>query len=200
MVNPYENCPVFENDSFVLRLVEASDAPDLLLVYSDKRSVPLFNSDNCNGDDFYYTSPARMEKAITFWLEAYRYGAFVRWAIVDKNTRLAIGTIELFNRRSEDYFDNCGLLRLDLRSDYEDKVAITEILSLIIPEAFALFGCRMLATKIPPFACDRKAALEAFGFCLSGEVLTGEHGKKIYTDYYTLQKPAPESTVLPQQR
>ena len=35
-----------------------------------------------------------------------------------KNTNCAMGTIELFNRKAKDYFNNCGLLRLDLRSDY----------------------------------------------------------------------------------
>ena len=186
MINPYETCPVYENDAFILRLVETSDAPDLLLVYSDEKAVPFFNSDNCNGDDFHYTSLARVKEAILFWIQAYECRAFVRWAVIDKNTRQAIGTIELFNRRSEDYFDNCGLLRLDLRSDYEYTAAISEILSLIIPEACALFDCRMLATKLPPFASERKAALESFGFCSSDEILRGEHGKKIYTDYYTM--------------
>ena len=34
MVNPYEKCPVYENENYLLRLVETSDALDLLLVYS----------------------------------------------------------------------------------------------------------------------------------------------------------------------
>ena len=45
MVNPYEKCPVYENENYLLRLVETSDAPDLLLVYSDEKAVPFFNSD-----------------------------------------------------------------------------------------------------------------------------------------------------------
>lgn len=65
-MDPYEKCPVFEDQDYLLRLVEALDVPDLLLVYSDKRSVPIFNSDNCNGDDFYYTSLERMQSAIEF--------------------------------------------------------------------------------------------------------------------------------------
>lgn len=55
----------------------------------------------------------------------------------------------MFNRKSEDYFNECGLLRLDLRSDYENTEDIFEILSLIVPPAFELFGCRIVATKIP---------------------------------------------------
>ena len=146
MVNPYEKCPIYENENYLLRLVETSDASDLLQVYSDEKAVPYFNSDNCNGDDFHYTTLERMQSAIGFWLWAYQDKGFVRWAVIDKNARQAIGTIELFNRQAQDYFNNCGLLRLDLRSDYERTECIREILSLIVPPAFELFVCRMIAT------------------------------------------------------
>lgn len=194
MVSPYEKCPILENEKYQLRLVEISDAPDLLLVYSDEKAVPFFNSDNCNGDDFHYTTLERMQSAIDFWLWAYRDKGFVRWAIVDKNTRQAVGTIELFNRRAidgqkpSDYFNECGLLRLDLRSDYEYADRIQEILSLIVPPAFELFACRMIATKIPPFADQRKAAAEQLGFALSEEKLIGGDDNRVYSDYFVLLK------------
>ena len=194
MVSPYEKCPILENENYQLRLVETSDAPDLLLVYSDEKAVPFFNSDNCNGDDFHYTTLERMQSAIDFWLWAYRDKGFVRWAIIDKNTRQAIGTIELFNRRAidgqkpRDYFNECGLLRLDLRSDYEYADRIREILSLIVPPVFELFACRMIATKIPPFAEQRKAAAEQLGFALSEEKLIGGDDNRVYTDYFVLLK------------
>lgn len=38
-MNPYEKCPVFENESYLLRLVTAEDAADLLKVYSDERAA-----------------------------------------------------------------------------------------------------------------------------------------------------------------
>ena len=194
MVSPYEKCPILENENYQLRLVEVSDAPDLLLVYSDEKAVPFFNSDNCNGDDFHYTTLERMQSAIDFWLWAYRDKGFVRWAIVDKNTRQAVGTIELFNRRAidgqkpSDYFNECGLLRLDLCSDYEYADRIQEILSLIVPLAFELFACQMIATKIPPFADQRKAAAEQLGFALSEEKLIGGDDNRAYTDYFVLLK------------
>lgn len=188
MVNPYEKCPVYENENYLLRLVDLADAADLLQVYSDKKAVPFFNSDNCNGDDFYYTSLERVQSAIEFWLCEYQRKGFVRWVIVDKNTSCAIGTIELFHRKSEDYFNNCGLLRLDLRSDYERSGNISEILSLIVPPAFDLFDCEMLATKIPPVAAERRAVMEKAGFERSGEKLIAGKGGKAYGDYYVLKK------------
>ena len=102
MVSPYDKCPILENDNYMLRLVEAVDAPDLLRVYSDEKAVPFFNGDNCNGDDFHYTTLERVQSAIEFWLRAYMGRGFVRWAIVDRHTGEAIGTIELFNRRALD--------------------------------------------------------------------------------------------------
>ena len=250
-MNPYKNCPVYENENYLLRLVEVSDAPDLLLVYSDEKAVPYFNSDNCNGDDFHYTTPERMESAIGFWRTAYAQNAFVRWAVIDRRSHsaytpltsnvhntdagsanipaanngdttdagssnnpvanngnttdivssntpavnngavtvgTAVGTIELFNRQASDYYHDCGLLRLDLRSDYETADSIREILSLIVPPAFDLFGCKMIATKIPPFADSRKAAAEACGFTACEEKLIGGDDNREYGDYYILLK------------
>ncbi len=203
MTNPYEKCPVFESENYLLRLIEPADVKDLLLVYSDEKAVPLFNGDNCNGDDFHYTTPERMQSAVDFWLQAYTEGWFIRWVIVAKKLNFpqsqaslrelekkdnghVIGTIELFNRQAEDYFNNCGLLRLDLRSDYEQTDCIHEILSLIVPPAYDLFNCRMVATKVPPFAAERIAAVEKFGFQLSEEAIIGKDDDREYKNYYVI--------------
>ena len=77
-MNTYENCPVFEGERFKLRLVEKSDAKDLLKVYSDEQAVYLFNGDNCDGDDFHYTTLERMQKAVDFtllrWIKSFKKG------------------------------------------------------------------------------------------------------------------------------
>lgn len=52
MIDVYKKCPVFEDLSYTLRMVNPDDCLDLLRVYSDVKAVPLFNSDNCGGDDF----------------------------------------------------------------------------------------------------------------------------------------------------
>lgn len=187
MINPYEKCPVFESENYLLRLVETKDAPDLFLVYSDKKAVPYFNSDNCFGN-FYCELLEYVENMIKFWLMEYKEKRFVRWSIIDKNINRSIGTIELFNRKADDYFNNCGLLRLDLRSDYEHEDNILEILSLITPPTFALFNCEMIATKIPPFATERKTVAEQLGYKESEEKLIGGEDQKAYSNYYTLQK------------
>lgn len=183
MTDPYITCPAFEGGNYLLRLVEPADTSELLTVYSDKKAVPLFNSDNCHGDDFHYTTLERMQSAMDFWTEAYSKKWFVRWAIVDKKTQKAIGPIELFNRQAEDYFNDCGLLRLDLRSDHEHTAAIHEILSLIVPPTYDLFHCQMIATKVIPSADQRKEAVEKLGFAATGEALIGHDGTR-YFDYY----------------
>lgn len=64
----YRSCPEFENNDYILRMVSQEDRLDLLKVYSDKEAVSFFNSDNCGGDDFYYTTENRMQQAIDYWL------------------------------------------------------------------------------------------------------------------------------------
>lgn len=107
--------------------------------------------------------------------------------IVDKRSGEGIGTVELFNRQAEDYFTNCGLLRLDLRSDYENVKDIGSILDLIVPPAFTLFDCDKVATKAIPAAAERIAALYAMGFTLSGECVVGHDGRR-YGDYFVLHR------------
>lgn len=179
----YEKCPVFENEKYLLRLVEIEDAEGLLKVYSDEKSVPYFNSDNCNGDDFYYKTLKRMEEAIKYWIWEYERKGFVRWAIINKMSSEAIGTIELFNRVSEDYFNACGILRLDLRSDYEKQEDIFEIISLIACPAYKLFHCDKLATKAAAFAEERIKALKGAGFVQVENKLVGHDGTE-YGDYW----------------
>lgn len=186
-MNIYKSCPTLQNDKFLLRSVENRDAADLLKVYSDKQAVPFFNSDNCHGDDFHYTTLERMQQALDFWVQAYQNGWFVRFAVVDVATNEAIGTIEEFKRDENDFFTDCGLLRLDLRSDYETSAAISNILSLITLPSFDLFGCSIVATKAVPSATERIQALTSFGFTKSAEPLVGHDGTKYY-DYYVYKK------------
>lgn len=180
----YEICPQFENEKYLLRLVNEDDCRDLLKVYSDKKAVPFFNSDNCAGDDFHYTTESRMEEAIKYWIWEYSRQGFVRWSIIDKDAIEAIGTIELFHRDSNDYFTNCGLLRLDLRSDYENATEIEKVLSLIIKPTFELFDCDKIATKAIPEAKERIKALSNMGFVLSKEKLIGHDGTEYFNYYF----------------
>lgn len=183
----YTQIPMMENDGFLLRAIDGErDAEDLLKVYSDEKAVPLFNSDNCHGDDFHYETLERMKKAIKFWQFSYENRYFVRWAIVDKCSGEAVGTIELFNRSAEDYFHNCGLLRLDLRSDHETGNCIHSILSLLVPNVKEMFFCDKIATKAIAPAHERIHVLENLGFCLSDECVVGQDGTR-YGSYYVLE-------------
>lgn len=195
MSNVYETCPVLENQQFLLRLIEEKDAKDLVKVYSDKNALPFFNSDNCNGDNFYCPTEESMSEAIKYWLWEYSRKGFVRFTICDKKNGEAVGTIELFHRDSEDYFNDCGILRLDLRSDYEKQEVIADILSLIAASAYELFECGMIATKAPAYAIERIEALKASGFMKSEECLVGGHDGKRYGDYWVSEKH-PKKKIL----
>lgn len=186
MYDVYTECPRIENEQYLLRLVSEADCADLLKVYSDEKAIPLFNSDNCR-DNFYYADESQMKQAIEFWLLEYGKKYYVRWSIIDKRKNEAIGTIELFNRTAADYFTNCGLLRLDLRSDYENTKDIENILSLIIESAFEMFSCDKIATKAVPEASERICVLKSMGFELSNEKVIGHDGTE-YGDYYISAK------------
>lgn len=187
MTDVYKNCPEYENEDYFLRMVTEKDKADLLKVYSDEKAVPFFNSDNCGDDDFHYTTEDRMEQAIEYWLWEYNRQGFVRWTVVSKAANEAIGTIELFHRDADDFFSNCGLLRLDIRSDYEISGEIIKILCLIIEPAYSLFHCDKIATKAIAAATERILALKKLGFKPSEEKLTGHDGTE-YDSYFVLNQ------------
>lgn len=196
-MNVYKSCPQFENSDFLIRRAEISDKEDLLKVYSDPKAVPFFNSDNCHGDDFHYTTLERMEEALLFWEQAYLNGWFVRFSVVEKKLGNAVGTVELFKRGGENICNNggdsnsgsecyngCGILRLDLRSDYENEKTISDILSLVIPPAYELFGCKTIAAKAVKEAEERIKALKKYGFRENPHKLIGDDGTE-YSDYFS---------------
>ena len=185
-MNIYETCPILENEKFLLRLVENEDCDDLLSVYSDKNALPFFNSDNCDGDNFYYATKERMAETLGFWNLSYQNGWFARFSIVDKTVSNVIGTIELCLRVSEDEFHNMGILRVDVRSDYEKEEVLYDIVELITPHISEMLGCRGIITKVPIYAVERMKAIQKAGFTKSDHLLIGKNGYA-YDGYWTMQ-------------
>ena len=185
-MNIYEACPELETGRFMLRQVRKEDASDLLKVYSDPKAVPLFNSDNCSGDDFHYRTLDRMAKAIDFWAFSYEHQYFVRWSLIDKQVQEAVGTVEAFRREAEDAFTDTVLLRLDLRSDYENEETLYELLFSIAMPLCGWFECGSITTKAAPVAAERRAALKKLGYLESGQALAGHRGEE-YRHYFVLR-------------
>ena len=102
-----------------------------------------------------------MTEALGFWEMAYENGWFVRLSIVDKGISRVIGTVELCFRVSEDAFNNMGIIRVDVRSDYEKEDVLYSIFSLCIPESKKMLGCNGIVTKVPIYAIERMKAIQA---------------------------------------
>ena len=183
-MNIYESCPTFESEKHVIRLFKDEDCDDLLKVYSDKNALPFFNSDNCDGDNFYYATREKMSEAIDFWHVSYDNGWFARLSIVDTATASVIGTVELCRRESDDAFHNMGVLRVDVRSDYEEENELYDIFALITPKIDDLLGCKGVLTKAPIYAVERIKAIQKAGFTKSAQLLIGKTGYA-YDGYWT---------------
>lgn len=186
----FEQCPVLESKRFLLRLVSKEDTKDLLKVYSDKNALPFFNSDNCNGNIFYYQTEDKMLDLINFWLWEYECKRYVRFAIIDKEMNQVIGTIEVFKRISNDEFNESGILRVDVRSDYEKNDILYEIMTLITEAAFKLFNFERIATKAASYAVERIEALVKLNFHKTNDRLVSVNGMS-YGDYW-IMKPYSE--------
>jgi [ribosomal protein S5]-alanine N-acetyltransferase len=155
MKNIYEECPIYKNKLITLRQTNMEDAQELLKCYSDEKAVPFFNSDNCNGDNFHYTTIERMKQAIDFWDFSYKNKYFVRWTVILNDTKVKIGTIEMFHRIAEDEFNHYGVLRIDLQSNYETQLIINEIIEIVNENFYKTFDVEAILTKAIPDAVER---------------------------------------------
>lgn len=164
MYTIYENCPIFHNETVTLRLITQEDAKELLNCYSDELAVPLFNSDNCNGDTFYNSTIEGMKEAIKFWEFSYETKQFVRMTIILNQTQEIIGTIEMFNRGVAPFYGVHGVFRLDLMSKYEKEETICAILQLINLHFYQAFGVEWIVTKAIDMATTRIEVLTKLGY------------------------------------
>ena len=182
----YKTCPIIENTDYLFRRTSQEDCADLLKVYSDKEAVPFFNSDNCDGDNFYYATRERMAEAIDFWNFSYDNCWFARLSIVDKRVSAVIGTVELCLRVSRDSFDHMGILRVDVRSDYEEEELLYSIITLVTPHLSEMLGCDGIITKAPIYAVERLKAVQKAGFVKSEHLLIGKTGYA-YDGYWIMR-------------
>ncbi len=172
MTSPYELCPTFETESFTLRLVSEEDAEALLSCYSDTEAQKIFNSDRCSGD-FCMDKIEDMRLCVKAWREAYSQRDYVRFAIIDTSLSRAIGTVEMFGYVGT-YKIKTGILRVDVRSDYEKERYLSELFAVCAGNFFDLFEVDTIATKAIPDALERRNTLMKQGFS-EGSVYEGTH-------------------------
>jgi [ribosomal protein S5]-alanine N-acetyltransferase len=163
MIDIFQDCPVLQTEHFLLRLIQESDAVDLLECYSDPMAHRFFNADHCT-NNFRYETVGDMAVCIRFWLDEYKKKSFVRFAVVDKQTGRAIGTVEMFSTPDFLPEGDGGVLRIDLASRFETAELLSELLRLANERFYALFGADMIVIKGRPAEKNRVSALIVAGY------------------------------------
>lgn len=164
MKDIYEECPIYKTKLITLRQTNAEDVEELLKCYSDEKAVPFFNSDNCHGDDFHYTTIERMKQAIDFWKFSYINKYFVRWTVIINATNKKVGTIEMFHRVADDEYNHYGLLRIDLKSNCETQSIFDDIMEIVNKNFYKTFDVKAILTKAIPDATVRCTSLVQNGY------------------------------------
>lgn len=147
----------YETEHFTLRQVREEDAPALLRCYSDPGAVALMNDDNCVGG-FLFTGLNQMREAIHYW--NHDIFEYARPAVIDKSTGEPIGTLEVFGAEK----GGSGVLRVDLRGDYETPETLRELYRLAADRLIVDFPMGAMVTKAVPEAAARRQVLEELGF------------------------------------
>ena len=168
--NVYKICPIYETENLIFRLVQREDAKDLLDCYSDKDAITLMNADECT-NNFYYSNITEMLSAIDFWLSEYKKGLYVRFSIVEKTNKKAIGTVELFDEEFP-CIGRAGLMRLDIASSYETTSMITEILTLALGYFPSDFDVDKILIKLKN-TIEREQICRSLGFLPTNDFRPG---------------------------
>jgi RimJ/RimL family protein N-acetyltransferase len=180
--DPYDKCPEYESLHFRLRLVSMDDAEDLFLCYNDPEAQKIFNSDNCTSD-FKFSTLEHMKAYMEGWIDAYKNSCFIRYSIIDKNIDKSIGTVEIFGGERGGERTDFGVLRVDVRHEYENEESLAELLK-ISDSFFFDVNTEMFITKAIPEAAHRINALEKNGYVPAP---TGDGGKREH--YYMKKSP-----------
>lgn len=147
--NPFEKCPEFETDNFLINKTKIEDAVDLFEVYSDLKTKAHINTDQ--SDVCLLESFEGVQSVIKRWEKAYNDRDYIRWTIVSKDNMKCVGTIELAPTPKDlKFFDGLcrsGILRVDLLSTYETEAVFSEIYAISNTEIIELFGIEKLITK-----------------------------------------------------
>lgn len=160
--DPYRECPTLETEHFTLRLIREEDAEDLHACYGDPQARRLLNDDNCPPFEF---SAERLPELVRGWLvRDYALGNYIRFSIVDTQTKKAVGTMEVYDRKVQQTQRTTGILRVDIASAYERAELLEEIIAASCRIFFDNFHSEVVLTKAIPEAEERIAALRAQGF------------------------------------
>lgn len=160
--DPYVKCPSYETEHFAIRLIAEEDAEDLFACYGDPQACRLFNSDNCTPFEFRFE---RMHELVRGWLDKdYAGGYYIRFSIIDKQTRKPVGTIETYDRKYHASQRTTGILRIDIASAYEKEGLLSELLTVAGNLFFNVFHVENIVMKAIPDAVERIAALRRNGY------------------------------------
>ena len=101
--DPYAKCPEFDTEHFHLRQVRMEDAEELLCFYGDLSEWMFYGNAMSNSIfSSRHATVEEMKKCIAIWLDEYRNKYYIRFSIIDKATKKAIGTIEVFDNAGKD--------------------------------------------------------------------------------------------------
>ncbi len=141
-------CPEYKTEHFKIRKLETGDAEGLFPCYSDPEAARYFNGDCC-GDDFYYTDKEKFRECVEYWLSRYEARDFVRWSVLDKRTGLLVGTIEVCpSLKYAVDGRQMGILRIDLKSEYERWLVLKELMDVLICHIYEDFEVASIIMKI----------------------------------------------------
>lgn len=161
--NPYIECPTFETEHFVIRLISETDAKDLLCCYGDPKARLFFNNDDCPKEEYDYIN--RMHELIDGWLNHdYAKGYYIRFSIINKQTQKAVGTIEIYDRKYQQSERTTGILRIDIAHLYERDTFLTELFTISSDIFFNIFHVKIILHKAIPQATERISVMTKIGF------------------------------------
>ena len=164
--------PVIDLGDYILRAKTLEDTEDFFNYYSDPEVNKYIVSD----------IPSNLQEArqeISYWMNVYKNGDGIYFAIARKDNNRLIGSIGLssFNR-----FHNRIEASYDLAKEYWNKGITTKALKEVIRYGFDNMGINRIEAFAMRANKASRAVLEKCGFNLEGELKQHRRHRGVYVD------------------
>lgn len=170
----------YETARCLLREVELADAPLILKNFSDPELMAHYDMKAVH--TFH-----EAEQMLECWINGFATGRRRRWAIVLKESNVAIGTCGLHAINRERGYAEIGY---EIGRNYWGKGILSEVFPVLLQDAFDELGLYRLAARVSPRNFASVALLKKFGFrhCMAPQVVGWLRGASFKRQIFRLKR------------
>lgn len=144
--SPFIYCPRLKNNRIRIRQLRLDDADKLLSCYQQQGKAPTYFNLDFSNETIPCQNKEQVKNLLKFYLSQSKSKKSVYWTVIDLFNNNSIGVISITPLEKNEDYKNVGLLRMDIKSEYETKEIISAILNMT-EQLYELFDLNTIISK-----------------------------------------------------